>query len=47
MVFPEPTLRAGGLGGLGRLLSIGMNAVERKMAIDYLDIIGVSVYQTL
>jgi hypothetical protein len=47
VVLPELALRAGGLGRLGRLLGVGMDARQRKVTVDYLDIFGVSVCQTL
>jgi hypothetical protein len=47
VVLPEPALGARGFGRLGRLLRVGVNTVERKMPVDYLYIIGVSVCQTL
>jgi hypothetical protein len=47
VILPEPALRARGFGRLGRLLGVGVDAVERKMPVDYLYIIGVSVCQTL
>ena len=47
VVLPEPVLCAGGLSGLGRLLGVGMDARQRKVTVDYLDIFGVSVCQTL
>ena len=47
MVLPELRLRAGGFGRFGRLLGVGVDARQRKVTVDYLDIIGVSVCQTL
>jgi hypothetical protein len=47
VVLPERVLRAGGLGRLGRFLGVGVDAVEREVPVDYLNVIGVSVCQTL
>jgi len=47
MILPELALRAGGLGRLGRLLGVGVDAGQRKVPVDYLNVIGVSVCQTL
>jgi len=47
VVLPELRLRTGGFGRLGRLLGVGVDARQRKVTVDYLDIIGVSVCQTL
>jgi hypothetical protein len=47
VVLPELLLRAGGLGRFGRFLGVGVDARQRKVTVDYLNIIRVSVCQTL
>ena len=47
VILPELSLCPGRFRRFGRFLGIGMNTVQRKVTINYLDIIGVSVYQTL
>jgi hypothetical protein len=47
VVLPELLLRAGGFGRFGRLLGVSVDARQRKVTVDYLDIIRVSVCQTL
>ena len=47
MVFPELALGTGSFGRLGRFLRVGVDAVKRKVTINYLNIFWVSVYQTL
>ena len=47
VVLPELLLRAGRFGRFGRLLGVSVDARQRKVTVDYLDIIRVSVCQTL
>jgi hypothetical protein len=47
VVLPELALRAGRFGRFGRFLGVGVNARQREVTVDYLNIIRVSVCQTL
>lgn len=47
MILPKFTLSAGCFGCFGCFLGVGVNLIQREVAIDQLYMFRVSVYQTL
>lgn len=47
MVFPEHALSASGFGRFGRFGSVVMDLGEREVTVSQLNMVGISVYQTL
>lgn len=46
MEFPELALRASRFSGFSGLLGVGVNRVQRKVAVNHTDLFGVGVCQT-